>query len=177
LPDIANDTAARFLEYRTIKFGREAWEQVNKAESFEGWRRIGAALAIGKAHALRFSGANAPEGQNYCREFSTWAKEHGFGTMRASDRSYAIAFYENIGSITAWRATLSDRQRNRLNTAQGNVRRWRISTGQRCSHPCPGDLRRQATAAWRRFVAVMKLLPPGEAESLWQQSLFEMMQP
>jgi hypothetical protein len=71
LPDIANDTAARFLEYRTIKFGREAWEQVNKAESFEGWRRIGAALAIGKAHALRLSQANAPWGATYCRQFST----------------------------------------------------------------------------------------------------------
>ena len=99
MPDIANDTAARFLEYRTIKFGREAREQVNKAESFEGWRRIGAALTIGKAHALRLSQANAPWGATYCRQFSTWAKEHGFGTMRSSDRSYAVALHENIGAI------------------------------------------------------------------------------
>jgi hypothetical protein len=177
LPDIANDTAARSLEYRTIKFGREAWEQINKAESFEGWRRIGAALAIGRAHTLRLSGANAPEGQNYCRHFSAWAKEHGFGTMRPSDRSYAVALHENIGAITAWRAGLSDREHGRLVTAQSNVKRWRATTGQQVRHPCPGDLKRRATMHWRRFVSTMKLLPVGEAASLWQQSLFEMMQP
>jgi hypothetical protein len=99
LPDIANDTAARVLEYRTIKFGREAWEQVNNAESFEGWRRIGAALAIGKQHALGTSGANAPWGQYYCRQFSKWAKEMGFSTMRPSDRSYAIALHETSGRL------------------------------------------------------------------------------
>jgi hypothetical protein len=175
LPDIANDTAARFLEYRTIKFGREAWEQINKAETFEGWRRIGAALAIGKAHALKTTGANAPWGQSYCRAFSAWAKEMGFSGMRASDRSYAIALHENIGAITAWRAGLSDRERGRLVTAQSNVKRWRKS--HQHTRQCPGDLKRRATMHWRRFVSTMKLLPPGEAEQLWQQSLFEMVQP
>jgi hypothetical protein len=38
LPDIANDTAARFLEYRTIKFGREAWGIGNgNASGFLEW--------------------------------------------------------------------------------------------------------------------------------------------
>jgi hypothetical protein len=137
---------------------------------------IGAALAIGKTHALRLSGANAPWGQNYCRQFSTWAKEHGFGTLRASDRSYAIALHENIGAITAFRAGLSDRERGRLVTAQSNVKKWRATTGH-VRRQCPGDIKRQATMHWRRFVSAMKLLPPGEAEQLWQQSLFEMVGP
>jgi hypothetical protein len=173
LPDIANDTAARFLEYRTIKFGREAWEQVNNAESFEGWRRIGAALAIGKQHALKVSQANAPWGRAYCKALHAWTKEHGFGGIRASDRSYAIQLKENISSVTAWRAGLSDRERARLTTAQSNVKRWRASTGQRCSHQ--RDLRADAMKHWRRFLDTMRLLPPAEAGALWQSSLAEMM--
>jgi hypothetical protein len=166
--------AEQIITLRIIRAGRDAWEEIPKAESFDAWERIGAAIAIGKAHALRLSQANAPWGATYCRQFSTWAKEHGFGTMRASDRSYAIALHENIGAITAWRAGLSDRERGRLVTAQSNVKKWRATTGQGCSHPCHGDLKRRATMHWRRFVAVMKLLPAGEAEALWQQSLFEM---
>jgi hypothetical protein len=42
----AREAAARV---RTIRLGRDAWEQVNKAQSFDGWLAIGAALAIGKA--------------------------------------------------------------------------------------------------------------------------------
>jgi hypothetical protein len=95
--------------------------------------------------------------------------------MRASDRSSAIKLHENIGAITAWRAGLSDRERDRLNTAQSNVKRWRKS--HQHTRQYPGDLKRQATMHWRRFVQTMRLLPPTEAEALWQQSLFEMVQP
>jgi hypothetical protein len=166
----------QIITIRIIRAGRDAWEEITKAESFDAWERIGAAIAIGKAHALRLSQANAPWGATYCRQFSTWAKEHGFGTMRASDRSYAIALHENIGAITAWRGGLSDRERGRLVTAQSNVKKWRAST-KLVRRQCPGDIKRQATMHWRRFIQTMRLLPPTEAEALWQQSLFEMVQP
>jgi hypothetical protein len=174
-PDDDNAVKAEaIIRLRIIRAGKDAWEEIAKAESFDAWERIGAGIAIGKAHALRLSQANAPWGATYCRQFSTWAKEHGFGTMRASDRSYAIALHENIGAITAWRAGLSDRQRGRLTTAQSNVKRWRAGTGQ-VRRLCSGDLKRRATMHWRRFLVCMKALPPGEAEALWQSSLAEMM--
>ena len=74
LPDIdieleAREAAARVAERRTIRRGLDAWAEINKAESFEGWLAIGAALAIGKAHALKVTGANAAWGRNYSREF------------------------------------------------------------------------------------------------------------
>jgi hypothetical protein len=37
---------------RTIRACRDAWEQIGKAESFSSWKSIGAALSIGKTHAL-----------------------------------------------------------------------------------------------------------------------------
>jgi hypothetical protein len=169
-----DDNAAKaeaIIRIRIIRAGRNAFEEIRKAESFEAWEQIGAALAIGKAEALRTSGANAPWGQHYCREFSKWAKEHGFNTMRSGDRSYAIALHENIGTITAWRAGLSDKQRGRLTTAQSNVKRWRSSlSSPETNSPLATneDLKREAAAAWRRFVASMRLLRPDQAAPLWQ---------
>jgi hypothetical protein len=43
--------------------GKIAVSIMPKAESFEGWRAIGAALAVGKALALRVTGANAAWGE------------------------------------------------------------------------------------------------------------------
>jgi hypothetical protein len=166
-----DDTAHKaeaIIRARIIRSGRDAFEEIRKAESFEAWERIGAALAIGKAEALRTSGANAPWGQHYCRAFSAWAKEMGFGSMRASDRSHAIQLHENIGSITAWRAGLSNKQRGRLTTAQANVKRWRATTAH-SNGKCPKDLKRQAAVAWRRFISCVTLLPPDEAMPLWQE--------
>jgi hypothetical protein len=61
--DIA-ERATRFVEYRTVKAGRDAWNAIGKAETFEAWKLIGAALSIGKAYALYVTGANAAWGRN-----------------------------------------------------------------------------------------------------------------
>jgi hypothetical protein len=73
----ALEAAARVAERRIIRTGLDAWREINKAESFDGWKAIGAALAVGKAHALRVTGANAAWGWNYSREFSDWIKRRG----------------------------------------------------------------------------------------------------
>jgi hypothetical protein len=75
---------------------------------------IGAALSVGKAHALKVTGANRAIGQHYCCAFSQWAKANGFYSMRASDRFYAIALHENLTAITAWRDALPEHKRRRL---------------------------------------------------------------
>jgi hypothetical protein len=107
---------------RTIKAGYEAWTTLSKANNFQSWTRIGAALAIGKAHALRVTQSNAAWGSAYSYEFGEWMKEHGFGAMRKSDRSVAIELHENLSAIEMWRSTLSERKRRRLNSAQAIVK-------------------------------------------------------
>ncbi len=155
---------------RTIRAGRDAWQAIDKAGSFEAWRSIGAALAIGKAHALRVTGANRASGQRYCQEFGKWVEEHGFDQMPRSTRSHAIEMFENIAAIEAWRATLPDKQRRRLRGPQINVRRWRASTANGKSLI---DLKREAMRAWRRFVGCAQALPADQARSLWQAALAE----
>jgi hypothetical protein len=93
--------------------------------------------------------------------------DHGFGTMRPSDRSHAIELHENLAAIIVWRDGLPERQRNRLIGAQANVKRWRAATAHG-NGKCPQDLKREAAAAWRRFVSCVRSLPAEQAMPLWQ---------
>jgi len=52
-----------------------------------------------------------------------------------------------------------------------DVRRWRAATTH--NGKCPQDLRRDAMAAWRRFVCCVKSLPPDQSAPLWQAALAE----
>jgi hypothetical protein len=76
-PEPENDTS-RFATERVIRAGLESWEAITKAESFEGWKAIGKALAIGRDMALHSTGANAPMGRRYSAAFSAWINRHGF---------------------------------------------------------------------------------------------------
>jgi hypothetical protein len=159
--------AEQISTMRTIRAGRDAWRAIGKAESFEAWRSIGAALAIGKAHALHVTGANRAAGQHYCREFGKWVRKYGFEHMPKSTRSVAILLHENATAIEEWRATLPERQRRRLVHPLSNVRAWRASTGNG-NGKCLQDLKREAMRAWRRFVSCARLLPPDQAAPLWK---------
>jgi hypothetical protein len=171
LPDIdieaeAREAAARVAKRRAIRRGLDAWAEINKAESFEGWLAIGAALAVGKAHALKVTGANAAWGRNYSREFSLWVRQHGFDKMPASTRSVAVELAEHAEAITAWRNGLPEHQRKRLVHPLSVTRRWRASTAH--NGKSPTDLRRDAKAAWGRFRSCLRALPADEARPLWQ---------
>jgi hypothetical protein len=172
LPDIdieleTREAAARVAERRTIRRGLDALAAINKAESFDGWLAIGAALAIGKRHALKVSGANQAWGRNYSRKFSDWIKQHGFERMPAATRSVAVELHENAEAITAWRDALPERQRKRLVHPLSVTRRWRASTAHG-NGKCPQDLRRDAKQAWSRFCASVRALPADQAAPLWQ---------
>jgi hypothetical protein len=112
LPDLDTktiDAEAREAQarVRVIRAGRGAWAAINKAQ-FEGWLAIGAALAVGKAYALRVTGANRAWGR---MEFGEWIKQHDFERMSAATRSVAIELHEHAEQIRAWRDGLPERQR------------------------------------------------------------------
>jgi hypothetical protein len=94
--------------------------------------------------------------------------------MPKSVRSVAIELHENAAAIEAWRATLSDKQRLRLVHPLSNVRRWRAATAHG-SGKCPQDLKRDAVAAWRRFVSCVRSLPADQAPPLWEIALAEVL--
>ena len=170
LDDVAErrEIAERFAQQRIIRAGREAWEAINKAESFDGWKAIGAALAIGREYALRATGANAPMGRPYSWIFSSWCRKHGFGKMSPAIRSWCLALNENLAAITAWRDSLpSGRGRRPPVNPQSLVKGWRRSQANGNGHAAP-DWRREAIAAYRRFLNCLAALSPADQALVWQ---------
>lgn len=158
------EAAARAIEQRTIRLGRDAWLAVGKAGGWENWKSIGAALAVGKAHALRVTGANQAWGSAYSRAFNDWVKRHGFECMQKSVRSVAVELHENIEAVEQWRSTLSEKDRRRLVHPLSNVRRWRQATQPKAKL----DAFAQAQAALHHFIGCVKALPTEQAEPLLQ---------
>ena len=151
----AKEAAARIAERKIIRIGRDAWQELGRVNSFDSWTKIGAALAVGRIFALRSTGANRPEGRPYCEVFSKWIVEHGFASMQKSVRSTCLELHEHTSQITAWRDSLPEGQRRRLIHPLSVTRRWKASLAHG-NGKCPQDLKREATAAWRRFVALWK---------------------
>jgi len=81
---IEAEARAAAAKIKTIRAGRDAWEAINKAQSFDGWKAIGAALAVGKAHALKVARVRQAWGRAYGLEFGAWIKAHGFERMPAA---------------------------------------------------------------------------------------------
>jgi hypothetical protein len=172
LPDLdaeleAKEAAAVVAERKVIRAGRDAWHLVGKAESFENWKLIGAALAIGKRLALRATGANDTSSRHYIKWFSRWLLQNGFvGVIKPQTRSFAILLFENAEQITAWRDGLPERQRKRLINPQSVVKRWQAAQQVNGYHG-PQDWRCAAVAAWKKFVSSVSMLPPDQAAPLW----------
>ena len=171
LPDLDDraieaETRQAQARVRVIRAGRDAWEAIAKAQSFDGWLAIDAALSIGKRHALKVTGANRAWGRAYSREVNLWIKAHGFERMPAPTRSVAVELHEHAEAITAWRNSLPERQRKRLVHPLSVTRRWRAATAH--NGKCPQDWKREAAAALRRFIACVENLPTDEAWPLWQ---------
>jgi hypothetical protein len=146
----------------TAVAGLDAWHLTQKSASFENWRAIGQALTIGRDIAVRASGVTT--GKHYAKGFYAWANQYGFAGMHKSERWAAVDLAENIDAIEAWRSTLPEKERQRLINPLSNTRRWRASLTPKADP----DALAKAKAAWRKFVALVELLPPDRAAPLWQ---------
>jgi hypothetical protein len=161
--------AEQLAEHSIIRKGIDAWQAVGRGNSFENWKAIGAALAIGKAYALRVTGANRPRGSAYCRTFSAWAKEHHLDTVPAIRRTEAIVIHENLAAIEQWRASLPEKKRLRLIGPQ-QIYRWRAETAPKAKL----DALAKAEKARQHFKACIEALPSEQANLLRQAVVSEL---
>jgi len=163
------EAAAKVAERRVIRAGLDAWQAIGKAASFDSWKTIGAALSVGKRLALRATGANDTSSRHYIKWFSRWLAENGFGTMKPQTRSWAIALHENAAAITAWRDSLpTGRGRRPPINPQSCVKGWQRSQAKQSGERhIMQDWKREAVAAWQKFVSCVATLPPDQAAPLW----------
>jgi hypothetical protein len=165
-PDDEKDKAAHLAERKVVRLGRDAFENINRANTFENWLCVGRALLVGKGIALRATGANRAWGRNYSRVFGEWMERNGFAQMQKATRSVAIELAENASEITCWRDSLPEKQQRRLVHPLSVTRRWRAAT--EYDGKTPEDWKREATAAWKRFICCVGKLPAEDAEPLVQ---------
>lgn len=170
LADEARAVAARLMEIRTVRRGRDAWEAVAKVETLDQWKAITAALIIGRDHALRVSGAEAPNGRRYTVALTDWLKQNfGSRPMPKAQRYWCLRFHANLPAIEQWLQSVPERERQKLINPLSVVRKWRRATAPQANR----DALHDAQVAWRRFVACAKMLPPDQAAPLWQAALAE----
>ena len=160
--------AERFFKHRTIRAGAEAWQaaSADKCHSFAAYVLIGNALLIGRDHAMKAVGVNAPHGRRYSLALRQWMQGFGFGDMPDTTRKYIVLLVDNAAAIEAWRAALPQRERDRIGNAQHMVRRWQASF--KTDHGKPlAYVRRDAIAAWRKFLSSVSMLPPADQAAMW----------
>jgi len=69
-----------------------------------------------------------------------------------------------------WRTTLTEKQRRQLAGPQQNVSPLANRHAEQ-NGKCPQDLKREAAAAWGRFVACVSAMTSDQARLLWQAAL------
>jgi len=146
------EATARVAEQRTIRQGRDTWENVKRGSTFEGWLAIGRALQVGRGVALRATGSTMTNGRPYTLALHEWCNAHGFKGMDKQTRYTAIELVENADAITVWRASLPEHRRKRLVQAASNLRQWRRSLVPRME---TNDVKAEA----RRFTIVLQAEP------------------
>ena len=112
-----------------IAEGRAAWERLrNRARtSWDDWSMVGRALVAGRTETLKKAKTNRPVGSTYNRMMSEWLRTQGFDSITTPERYRAILCVENSKAIEAWRATLDDAKRRKLNHPGAVWHAWRRS--------------------------------------------------
>jgi hypothetical protein len=170
----AEEAAARAADVRTIRAGRDAWRAIGEAETYERYKAIAAALVIGRDFALRSSGANSTNGRLYTLALKDWLDQN-FGRARPMPkqfRYYCFQLHEHLTEIEVWRATLPERQCQRLVNPVSVVRRWQRATKQP-KRKCVDDQVKAAAVAWRRFMSSVEALPIERALPFWKAAMAE----
>lgn len=114
-------------EHLRIERGREAWNRLQKDQTWEDWMTVAVAVDIGRQHALNISGKNAPGGKGYNKAFSNWLKENGFDNIDGAARKHMLDCFDQRGAIEKWRAILTTTQRLKINHPTTVWRNWQSS--------------------------------------------------
>jgi hypothetical protein len=112
-------------EQSTIVDGQEAWHRLRHDQTWDDWKRVGAAHVLGRNGAMHEAGVNRPLGRRYKAAFAAWLKKFGFENLDKADRSRLFVVMDHLEEIETWRATLTPAQQLCLNHPSGVLRRWK----------------------------------------------------
>ena len=120
-----------------FRHGRAAWERLKKGSGlWADWILVGHALIDGRKIALRNAGTDRVHGGGYAEAFSSWMIDNRFN-VPSSARAKLFTLMENLAAVEAWRATLTDAQRQQFNHPSAVLRNYRKVTA---VEPAPGSV-------------------------------------
>ena len=112
----------------TVRQGQEAWQRLRSHSTWEDWKKVGAALVIGRAEAMRDGHVNKPRGRSYNAAINAFLKKFGFDGLDSGDRSRLLDVMDHQNEIEACLAKLSPKERLRLNHPSNVWRKWKAAT-------------------------------------------------
>jgi hypothetical protein len=109
-----------------IDAGRYAWKRLEtvKRQNFREWQMVAEALAIGEKMCAELAGGT--QGGKYSRIYSAWLRTNGLAGIDRGDRSRLKYYREHAGDIDAWRNSLPEDKRRRINHPRSVIRGYRI---------------------------------------------------
>ncbi len=122
------DCPAYHPDEAVVRAGQEAWCRLRSNATWDDWKQVGKAHAIGRHKAMIEAGVNQPIGRRYNDAFSAWQREFGFENLDSGDRTRLFEVMGHLTKIEAWLATLTTSDRLRLNHPTTVLRKWKAAT-------------------------------------------------
>jgi hypothetical protein len=111
-----------------ISDGRLAWTKIRSVTTYESWKMVAVAVAIGRQQAMAAIGSNKPFGTKYRHAINRWLEDNGFREMRMGIRTACCLLADHMQEIEAWRATLPASEQREQNHPEVIIRNWRRAT-------------------------------------------------
>ena len=128
-----------------IARGRAAWAAISCATTFESWKAVALAVALGRQQAMHDADVNAPFGTRYRTAINRWLEANGFSGMRYGVRVACCKLVDDLERIEAWRDALPPHVRDSQNNPEVCLRSWRRAI----RPPRKPEVRRPAVATNR----------------------------
>ena len=111
-----------------VSQGRAAWGRLKQgSRSWEDWKIVGAALLEGRVVAMRDARAWHPIGRAYSSALDSWLLDNRLN-VPLSNRADLFTLMGMLPEVEAWRATLTEMRRQRLNRPVSVLTAYRRAT-------------------------------------------------
>jgi hypothetical protein len=112
-------------EARKERLAEEAEERIRRGAHWADWTYVADGFAVGRAKAMRAAGTNQPYGKAYTRTFGEWLADRPWTRhIDTGTRSVLLWVADHRSEVEAWRETLAQNERAKLNHPTALKRRY-----------------------------------------------------
>jgi hypothetical protein len=120
-----HDQLTSASEQRKEALAAEAAERIKRGQHWLDWMYIAEGLEVGRNKAMRRAGTNRPMGSAYNKAFGQWLDEHRWARdLDKPTRIHLLWCIDHRNDIEAWRETLAQNERARLDHPTAMKRRY-----------------------------------------------------